>query len=152
MSSTRSTKPLPTIFIDKDEVNQRVKNYLTNKRPLLAGAMSGPETKSAWYSLPQFEELMRELYYLNADGLRIYLGAYNEDDPNYPGMMTVVFVPTYLNEATGKHADIVIDNDAEFESRCSASTEGVSKNYDTIGLCPPACGNHDFAYPLPNSQ
>ena len=102
--------------------------------------------------LPQFEELMRELYYLNADGLRIYLGAYNEDDPNYPGMMTVVFVPTYLNEATGKHADIVIDNDAEFESRCSASTEGVSKNYDTIGLCPPACGNHDFAYPLPNSQ
>lgn len=152
MSGTRGAKPLPTIFIDKDEVNERVNNYLTNKRPLLAGAINGPESKSAWYSLPQFEELMRELYYLNADGLRIYFGAYNADHPNYPGMMTVVFVPTYLDGDTGKHTDIVIDNDADFETRCGVSIDAASKNYDTIGLCPPSCNGHVFAYPLSNGQ
>lgn len=153
MAAMRGSKPLPTIFIDKDEVNQRIKNYLNDKRPLLAAAMNRPESKSAWYSLSQFEELIREMYYLHADGLRIYWGAYNKDDQDFPGMMTIVFVPTHLDEITGNHTDIVIDNDESFEDRCTATGDAVTiqggrKNYDTIGLCPPSCGGHTFAYPF----
>ena len=150
MSVARGPKPLPGIFISKEEVNQRVKNYLGQKHPILSKAIDGQETKSAWYSLEQFEELMREMYYLNADGMRIYFGAYAKEDPNYPGMLTVIFVPTHFNPSTGKHADIVIDDDQNFAKRREvppALVRQVAKNLDTLGLCPPACDTQEFSYP-----
>lgn len=153
MSLTRGAKPLPGIFIPKEEVNNRVANYQANKHPLLSDAIQRPDTRSAWYSLEQFEELMREMYYLNADGLRIYLGAYDQNDPNYPGMTTVIFVPTYMDENSGNHTDIVIEEDQVFQERLEAAGSAkllgaARKNFDTIGLCPPSCGGHAFAYPL----
>ncbi len=153
MPATQGAKPLPSIFISKDEVSKRINNYLTNKRPILGDAIGGADTKSAWYSLAQFEDLMREMYYLNADGLRVYFGAYDNDDEDYPGMLTVVFVPTYMDEGTGKHTDIVIDDEPDFEGRINATSDTeemgvIRKNFDTIGLCPPSCGDHAFAYPL----
>lgn len=152
MSRKRSAKPLPEIFIPKDVVNERVKTFMTNKHPQLSAAMGKPETRAAWYSLQQFEQLMREFYFLNADGLRIYFGAYGPDDLMYPDQMTVIFVPTYLDEATGKQKDIIIDDDDEYELR-SLGTNGLfdtTKNLDTIGLCPPGCDDGgDLSYPYP---
>lgn len=149
MQATRSPKPLPGIFISKEEVNHRVKNYLNEKHPLLSKDLGAKDSKSAWYSLEQFEELVREMYYLNADGLRIYFSAYDKDHPNYPGMLTITFVPTSFNEDTGKHADIVIDDQQDFalRSETSGAAISLSKNMDTIGLCPPSCDDHEFAYP-----
>jgi hypothetical protein len=153
MPVNRTAKPLPGIFIDKEEVNKRVSNYLNEKHPVLSAAIGHEDSKSAWYSLDQFEELMREMYYLNADGLRFYFGAYDGDDANYPGMLTVVLVPTYLNENTGKHTDIVVDDEADFLGRCAAKAipvmrRAIGKNLDTLGLCPPSCDKHTFSYPL----
>lgn len=152
MPVTRSPKPLPGTFIFKEEVNKRVTNYLNLKHPVLSNALGREDSKSAWYSLDQFEELMREMYYLNADGVRIYFGAYDNNDPNYPGMLTVIFVPTYLNEDTGKHTDVVIDDEQDFTQRCDSKTavsmtRSIPKNLDTLGLCPPSCDDHVFAYP-----
>ncbi|WP_315823894.1 hypothetical protein [Paraflavitalea speifideaquila] len=95
---------------------------------------------------------MREFYYLNADGLRIYFGAYGKEDLMYPNHMTVIFVPTYLDEETGKHKDIIIDddNDEEYLKRAAnkVSKMGITKNLDSIGLCPPGCdGEGDLSYP-----
>jgi len=154
MPVSRTAKPLPGIFIDKEEVNKRVTNYLKEKHPAQSAAIGREDSKSAWYSLDQFEELMREMYYLNADGLRIYFGAYDKEDKNYPGMLTVVLVPTYMNENTGKHTDIVVDDEVNFSDRSEAKPEpsamrGIRKNFDTLGLCPPTCAAHDFHYPLP---
>lgn len=149
--SNVNPKPLPGIFIDKEAVNTRVKNYLQVKHPLLSQALGSDDSKSAWYSLQQFEELMREMYYLNANGLRIYFGAYDNQDLNYPGMLTVIFVPTRLNTATGCSADIVIDDQENFGDRCNASQSygmaNLVKNLDTLGLCPPGCDDGEFSYP-----
>lgn len=153
MPSTRSAKPLPGIFIPKDVVNERVNNYLVSKHPLLSSAIEKDETKAAWYSLEQFEQLMREIYYLNADGLRVYFGAYGNDDLRYPSQMTIIFVPTYLDEQTGKQKDIIIDDDDNYTARSSNTNimfakSDIPKNLDTIGLCPPGCDDGELSYPL----
>jgi hypothetical protein len=145
MTEPRTAKALPGIFIFKEEVNQRVKNYLQTKHTLLTSAIGKDDTKSAWYSLEQFEELMREMYYLNADGLRIYFGAYSADDEEYPNQLTVIFVPTHLSD-TGSHTDIIIDDEQNFMQR--TMVPATLKNLDTIGLCPPSCSDQDTRYPL----
>jgi hypothetical protein len=92
--------------------------------------------------LEQFEAMVREMYYQNADGLRIYFGAYDGEDELYANQLTVIFVPTFLNEATGGHCDVVIEGDDTIESRM-----GLPKNLDTIALCPPMCAGNEQAYP-----
>lgn len=146
MLLTNNAKPLPGIFISKDVVNQRVKNYVNNKLPLLSNAIGKPDTQSGWYSLEQFEELMREMYHLNADGLRIYFGAYGSNDPLYPDQLTFMFVPTYLDSETGNHTDIMIDDLPDFSKR--AALLDSSKNYDTASLCPPCPPNNTLSYPF----
>jgi cell division GTPase FtsZ len=152
MKRKRSAKPLPEIFISKEVVNERVQNFISGKHALLSTAMGKPETRAAWYSLQQFEQLMREFYYLNADGLRIYFGAYPKDDLQYPDHLTVIFVPTYLDEETGKQKDIIIDDDDEYTTRAASKSFkfDIPKNLDSIGLCPPGCdgdGGGDLSYP-----
>lgn len=154
MASPRNAKPLPTIFIDKEVVNERVNNFLNNKHPVLTTAIGKPESKAAWYSLEQFEELVREMYYQNADGIRIYFGAYSDNDPDYANQLTIIFVPTYLDESTGNHKDIVIDDDEDFGVRSevvakidSFAKNRIPKSLDTLVLCPPTCDHHELLYP-----
>jgi hypothetical protein len=156
MPSISNAKPLPSIFITKTKVNELVTNYEANKLPILSAAISKSDTKSAWYSLEQFEELMREMYYQNADGMRIYFGAYDSEDLLYANQLTVIFVPTYLNETTGLHTDIILDDEDDFIDRNGLSAkrmnknggEDIKKNLDSIGLCPPTCSVQDTKYPL----
>jgi len=150
MPSQRNSKPLPEVFIDKTEVNIRVKNFMEHKHGLLTTAIGKNESKSAWYSLEQFEQVMRELYYQNADGMRIYFGAYPDDNSDYARQLTIIFVPTFYNENTGKHTDIIIDDDESFGDRgepLEMQSMSIRKNLDTFGLCPPSCYDQDCVYP-----
>jgi hypothetical protein len=155
MSVTKNVKPLPTTFIYKEVVAERIKNYREKKLPLLSNAIGKPDTESGWYSLSQFEELMREMYYQHADGLRIYFGAHGSDDPLYPDQLTVIFVPTFYNPETNSHEDIVIEQSDSFDTRAAAyeaamMTKGVNqdvtKNIDTLTLCPPLCKDQTHVY------
>ncbi len=158
MLLNKNAKPLPGIFISKNVVNERVNNFQSNKLPLLTNAIGKPDTKSGWYSIEQFEELMREMYYLNADGVRLYFGAYSNDAPEYAGQLTIIFVPTYTDIDTGAHTDIIIEGE-ELEERLKAESiasrkirkdgdMGVLKNLDTLSPCPPDCLNHTPLYPF----
>jgi hypothetical protein len=148
MSVTRPVKPLPSTFVTKEVVNERVKNYLAGKHIALSTALGRDDSKAAWYSLEQLEELMREMYYQNADGLRIYFGAYNNEDNEYPGQLTVMFVPTFRDEATGKNTDIIIEDYDDYGIRSAAQESTKEKKYlDTIGLCPPSCLENELSYP-----
>ncbi len=144
MSANISAKPLPGIFISKEAVNDRVKNFLLDKHRLLSQAMGKPETKSAWYSLEQFEELVEEMRLLQADGLRIYFGSYAADIVDVANHLTIIFVPTRLDESSQKHKDIVLEDEQDFPERLAATDR---KNLDTAGLCPPGCDEHDPYYP-----
>ncbi len=154
MSSTRTAKPLPTGFVTKHEVNRIVNNYMTQKHPLLSTALGRDDSRAAWYSIAQFEELMREMYYQHASGLRIYFGACDSNDLFSPNQLTIIFVPTYLDQATGKHRDIIIDDSVDYPVRNateSAPSNSGFKNLNSIGLCPPSCGGHELSYPYNES-
>lgn len=145
---TRAVPTLPSIFINKTEVSNRVKNFQENKLPLLSNAIGKSDTTSAWYSVAQFEEIVKEMHLQNASGLRVYFGAYDENDELYANQLTVIFVPTFLNEATGGHRDIVIEENPEgLEDRL-----GYPKNLDTIALCPPMCADQEQQYPINNPE
>lgn len=150
--SSRNAKPLPEIFIYKEQVDELVSNFLTNKHPLLSSPISKDESKSAWLSLEQFEQLVKEMYYQNADGVRVYFGAYSETHPTYANQLTIVLVPTYLHPVSGRHTDIIIDNDADFYERLEAEAKNAKhtdrKNLDTFALCPPTCFDQEPLYPL----
>jgi hypothetical protein len=147
MSVTRSAKPLPTTFITKDVVNERVCNFLSGKHIALSEALGREDTRAGWYSLEQLEELVREMHYQDADGLRIYFGAYSDSDLTYPGQLTVIFVPTFLDETTNLHTDIIIEDLPDFEDRSASAMLSSSKYLDSIGLCPPSCLGHTLSYP-----
>jgi hypothetical protein len=144
---------LPSIFIYKDAVNEMVKNYQNGKHGLLSEQLGRPETKSGWYSRQQFEEIVQEMDYQNASGIRMYFGAYNAGHPQYANQLTVIFVPTEFDESTEEHKDIIIDHTETFEDRDAFTktmrTKSDPKNLDTIALCPPTCLGHDSFYPYP---
>lgn len=143
---------LPSIFINKEAVNHLVNNYQNGKHQLLSDAMGKPETKSGWYSREQFEEMVREMNYHDASGIRMYFGAYNAQHPQYANQMTIIFVPTLFDADKNSHKDIIIDDTTVFEQRKAITLKvgenDIPKNLDTIGLCPPACAGQSSGYPL----
>jgi hypothetical protein len=150
MSVNRTPKSLPVTFIDSGSVNQRVKNFQTIKHPLLSQAIGREESSSAWYSIKHLEEIMRELYYLNADGVRVYFGSYDQSHEKYPGQLCLLFVPTAYNEAANKHADIIIDQEENFGIRKMAEPQQVEdffKGLNFGALCKPDCDDHELSYP-----
>lgn len=146
MHVTKPAKPLPSTFISKEIVNRRVKNYLSGKHQLLSSHLGHEDSRAGWYSLAQLEELVREMHYQNADGLRIYFGAYDQKDDLYPGQLTLIFVPTFEDPSSGQHVDIIIDDLENYADRCQSFDE--KKGLDSISLCPPACGQGELSYPF----
>ena len=131
---TRKVPTVPSIFISKTDVNSRIKNFQDHKLPLLSNAIGKSDSTSAWYSMEQFDEIVREMHLQDASGLRVYFGAYDSTDELYANQLTIIFVPTFKNEATGNHRDIVIEDPTSWGGRL-----GDPKYLDTISLCPPMC-------------
>lgn len=142
---------LPSIFIYKEAVNEMVTNFQGTKYELLSNNIGKPETKSGWYSRAQFEEIVQEMEYQNASGIRIYFGSYGSEHPEYSNQLTVIFVPTEFDEGTNQHKDIIIDDQSNFGDRVTASEErrvpGDPMGLDTVGLCPPTCLGQSSYYP-----
>ncbi|MFT3911056.1 MAG: hypothetical protein QM737_16675 [Ferruginibacter sp.] len=146
-----TAQPLPNIFISKEVKESRVNNYLTDKYPLLINAQKEQdtertETKSIWYSKEHLETWLNELAIMDADGMRIYFGAYNEEESPVAGQLCLLMVLTRETE-TG-HADIVYEDEPVFEERLNASPNfrtitdidnKVPKQFNYGAPCPPIC-------------
>ncbi|MCX6316612.1 MAG: hypothetical protein NTW29_04940 [Bacteroidetes bacterium] len=143
MPVTRPPKALPSIFIPKTKVNALVKEFDQKKRPLLETAIAKEETRAIWYSLEHFEEIMRELYYLNADGVRVYFGAYGPESGKYAGQLSIVFVPTY-SVGPNTHRDVVMEEEENYKER---SEVPPAKNLNFGALCKPDCDGQELVYP-----
>lgn len=67
------------------------------------------KTKSVAFSLDDMREIIRQVEFVNGNGVRIYFGKYPETDvpnltlpkPSYKGRATVVFIPTVDNQSGG---------------------------------------------------
>ncbi|GAB2809113.1 hypothetical protein [Ferruginibacter profundus] len=146
------TQNLPAAFVSKATVNQRVGNYQNHKLPTLSAALGRSDTKSIWYTVEHLEQLLDELHYQEASGMRVYFGAYPSDHDDYPGQLCLMMVPTTFNGTTSNHEDIIIEEQDDFTDRFGAfdpeEIENIYKSFNFGSPCPPACLNQDPGFPI----
>ena len=153
MATQRFAKPLPTFFLGKTAANLRISNFMASKHVLLSDDLGRTDTKSIWYSFTHIENLYKELVFLNADGLRIYMGQYEEDHPDFPDQLCLIMVPTRLNDETMGHEDVILEDDVDFPDRPGSELvtdveEAKSFNYGAPcpTICPVSVG--EIKYPF----
>ena len=114
---------------------------MNTKHGLLSNAINKPDTKSVWYSREHIQGLLDEMIHANADGLRIYFGAYSENH-EYSKQLCLLMVMTRLNSQRGFQADFSIEDEPDFSER-SALERGITdfkkKDYNVGSPCPPIC-------------
>jgi len=142
MRDNDQAQPLPSIFIATEQFQGMIEKYQTEKYPLLRDAQvvkgaTRSETKSIWYSKEHIETLLNEISLMNANGLRIYFGAYAEDHPVAPGQQCLLMVPTRATENGTGIQDRV---NATINSRSlELPEEGTPKPFNYGSPCPPIC-------------
>lgn len=159
---TITTQPLPEIFVGREVINSRIKLYLQNKHPLLSQALtqngvSREDTKSIWYSRDYIETIMNEMNIMNADGLRMYFGAYGNEEGRPEGQLCILMVLTRANGSG--HKDIILENEPQFEIRKNMATarsrsngssnheDELPREYNYGAPCPPICLTDDQGFP-----
>ena len=156
MINQQTVQPLPSIFIGKDLISQRVNRYLSDKHPILSQMLStdGPpreDTKSIWYAKEHVQTWLDEIQYLNADGMRVYFGAYGDNEEGRPPGQLCLLVVLTRADADGLQQDIILENEPDFGLRCEGAQSrsfpgsgpfGQSakpKEYNYGAPCPPVC-------------
>ncbi|MDB5087134.1 MAG: hypothetical protein JWR09_1128, partial [Mucilaginibacter sp.] len=102
-----------------------------------------PETKAVWYTKEHIALLLEEMDHADADGLRIYLGEYGEDE-NYSGQLCLLMVMTKEEQETGAQSDISIEDATDFQAR--SVNDKKSRDFNVGSPCPPIC-NAGMVYP-----
>ena len=136
MLQQNGARPLPFFFVGKTLTNERILRFAQTKHPVLSEKISKPDTRSIWYTKEHITFLLEEMEKANADGLRIYFGAYGEKD-TYNGQLCLLMVMTKPDELTGGHSDITLEDQPDFQLR---SAEGnTPRDFNVGSPCPPMC-------------
>jgi hypothetical protein len=153
MSNQTSAKPLPAFFVGQAITRDRIKRFQETKQPVLTNLIGKEDTRAVWYSIEHIEELFKELKYLNANGLRIYLGSYEESHPQYSGQTCLLMVATRLNDSQ-KNEDLILEQGPDFESRISLQRDleiqpekPKERDFNYGSPCPPVCPENELKYP-----
>lgn len=153
MQIPQSAQPLPDIFIGTEKVKSMAEKYNTEKYPLLLAAQKAKdanrnETKSVWYSKEHVQTWLDEMNIMNASGMRVYFGAYDEDHHIAPGQQCLVVMLTRPTADGVGNTDIIYENESGFEERKNASAnskaisfdeEATPKPFNYGSPCPPIC-------------
>ena len=113
--------------IDLTIAKQMVERYESTRKKLIDGAHSINDTKSIWFDIDAFKDFVNNLPE-ETTGVRVYLAAYDEKEPEAPSQTTVVFIGTVNNG--GGDTDALLDG--------SVPTDGLGA-LNTGKLCPPIC-------------
>lgn len=155
MINQQQARPLPAIFIGKDMINARIERYLTQKHPVLSQQLSGDgpyrdDTKSIWYSREHVETWLDEMQHTNADGMRVYFGAYGDNEEGRPAGQLCLLVVLTRTGQYGNQEDIILEDEPDFTVRQESATpksfsgnelwlKARPKEYNYGAPCPPVC-------------
>ncbi len=131
-----AARPLPFFYVGKKLTRERILRYAKNKHILLSEKLGKPDTKSVWYTKEHITQLLEEMNHAGADGLRIYLGEYGEND-NYSGQSCLLMVMTKPDSQSGGHIDITIEDAPDFSAR--SFDNNTPKDFNVGSPCPPIC-------------
>ena len=113
--------------IDLTIAKQMVEHYETTRKKLIDGTYKINDTKSIWFDVAAFKDFVNNLPE-ETTGVRVYLAAYDEKEPEAPSQTTVVFIGT-VDNGSG-HTDAVLDG-----SVLASGLEAVNTGRN----CPPIC-------------
>lgn len=136
MLQQNGATPLPFFFVGKTLTNQRISNFLATKHAILSEGLGKTDTKSVWYTRDHIAQLLEEMNRSGADGLRVYFGAYGENE-TYSGQLCLLMVMTEPKGQTGGHKDITIEDAADFQAR--SIDENRTRDFNVGSPCPPIC-------------
>jgi hypothetical protein len=135
------TQTEKVVKIEKDETTQLADNLIREYKKTRwvsnSEKLGKPDSLSAWFSIKEMEDFIREAKENGGDGIKFYYGSFPEnynDIPLYAGRQTIVPVATRSRDTrTGgiSNKDIYIIKDGE----AKIITSGVPK------LCPPLCAS-----------
>lgn len=96
--------------IPYETLKEMHKTYCNGKKKLLDASLGKSETASIWFQMAEFRLFLENLLSdRNISGIRTYFGVYDHHCPPpnsiHIGNLTVGFVGTVYNPATGKHED-----------------------------------------------
>jgi hypothetical protein len=116
-------------FLGKERISHMIRVFLTLKQPLINAEIGKEDTRWIWYSKEYLEAIYEEINYLNGNGLRIYLGRFEEDHPEYAQQTCLIWIPTRQNEHSGyKYSDdVIIEDLPDFPERLSLSGNYAKK-------------------------
>lgn len=130
---------LPQFHMGKETANQQIKKYINIVPPVLeAYGDTGNTPYFSWRSKQFIESLITELDYLNADGVRIYLGIGENDFTINP-----IFIPTRAVDYN-RQEDIILEEEPDFEVRQQYSSALSENTILGFNIAPP--------FPLPLYQ
>lgn len=144
MSDNSQPVQLPKFFVGHLTAQERVVKFQERKHKILSdllpkteGQPSRVETKHIWYSIDHIETLLDEMRRLNADGIRIYFGAYNDDEGNNAdGQLCLIMVPTRTilqgDTSTPTHEDVILESEPDFESRYNATFPNAENTQERV--------------------
>jgi hypothetical protein len=116
--------------IELSIAKQMVDNYHETRKKLIDKTHSINDTESIWIPLDHFKNFINNLPE-NATGVRIYLAAYDQNEPHYPNQTTAVIMGTVNNG--DDHTDVIAGGSA------LASTQQGLEPFNRGKACPPFC-------------
>ena len=126
-------------FVNTEHVNSVIKNYKQERWIHNSNRLGKEDSLSVWYSLEELEEFLAKAKDHGSDGIRMYFGAYGQDNapqPLYAGRQTIVMVATQQKET--ENGEVTKDIYITTEKSISILA------YNAGRLCPPLCQQDDF--------
>ena len=116
--------------INLSVAKKMVDHYNATRKNLIDKAHNINDTQSIWIPLDNFKDFINKLPE-NASGVRIYLAAYDHDEPHYPNQTTAILMGTVNNGDL--HTDAIESGDTLLDSE-----EGMDP-FNKGKVCPPYC-------------
>lgn len=160
-----SNFPLPEFYVSDEVTRNRIALFLKNKKGILSDGITTRilnckgETQSVWYSRDYIQTILNEIDFYEGDGVRIYFGEYDENEPSspdvHPGQISLLMVPTRKIEGISAHQDIVLEKEPGFSARQEArerlrqnGLSGKELGFNVAAPYPPYGINDEFEYPV----
>jgi len=116
--------------IELDIAKKMVDHYHETRKKLIDKTHSINDTESIWIPLDNFKNFINNLPE-NASGVRIYLAAYDHNEPHHPNQTTAIIMGTVNNG--DDHTDAIASGSALTDA--DRGLEPFNKGK----ICPPFC-------------
>ena len=123
-------------FVTTKHVDTVIRNYKQERWIQNSERLGKEDSLSGWWSIEEVERFLEIAKNNNADGIKLYFGAYDKDfkeEPKYAGMQTFVMVATKQKENTDGST---VNKDVYITGERGTNILA----YNAVSLCPPYCG------------